>query len=298
MWQTRSRNLQKQNKELHSKIKQKDQVILTITDQNKHLTQLNKDKTLEEREKLTDRVKELEQKLVDKDNDLKLLARRLQIETKTYKNQLHAEQQKYRDLVSKLEQTHIELSRINGIPEINGKKSPRLNRLASSGKQQQQLSRLKPSKSQCSLANSNSSSNNENSLTPTLPTFFDTSQEHHDKKPDEPEKNHSKVKLFLEDHDEKIIHEIEDTDKPFFNGNHVQDNGITRLRNGNSQKSQIPKPTKLSPIHRKSQESSKKSSDTEFSDDEVEDEFLFFNENADVKTVTACPILKIDNDSL
>ena len=43
-WQTKYRNLQNQNKELISKLKAKDAHILTITDQNKHLVQLNKDK--------------------------------------------------------------------------------------------------------------------------------------------------------------------------------------------------------------------------------------------------------------
>ena len=42
--QTKSRNLQQQNKELIGKVKQKDAIILTLTDQNKHLIQLNKDK--------------------------------------------------------------------------------------------------------------------------------------------------------------------------------------------------------------------------------------------------------------
>lgn len=296
VWQTRSRNLQKQNKELLSKLKQKDQIILTITDQNKHLTQLNKDKNLEERERLAERLKELEQKLVDKDNDMKLLARRLQLETKALKGHLHTEQQKNRDLSTKLDTTHLEyITKSNGMPELNGKKSPRLNRSTTNSGRQPQLCKIKPSKSQSSLANSNGSSVNENSLTPTLPNFFDTSQEP-DKKLDESEKNHSKVKLFLEDHDEKVVQEIQDPDKNFLNGNHSQENGLNRLRNGNSQKSQIPKPTKLSPINRKSRESSKKSSDTDFSD---EDEFLFFNENAsEAKTVTAYPILKIEYDSL
>lgn len=43
-YQTKYRNLQNQNKELLNKLKQKDAQILTISDQNKHLIQLNKDK--------------------------------------------------------------------------------------------------------------------------------------------------------------------------------------------------------------------------------------------------------------
>lgn len=44
MWQARVRNLQAQNKELASRLKQKDSVLLGISDQNKHLHQLNSDK--------------------------------------------------------------------------------------------------------------------------------------------------------------------------------------------------------------------------------------------------------------
>lgn len=44
MWQARVRNLQSQNKDLVLKIKQKDSVLLGMTDQNRHLHQLNSDK--------------------------------------------------------------------------------------------------------------------------------------------------------------------------------------------------------------------------------------------------------------
>lgn len=44
MWQARVRNLQAQNKDLLLKIKQKDSVLLGMTDQNRHLHQLNSDK--------------------------------------------------------------------------------------------------------------------------------------------------------------------------------------------------------------------------------------------------------------
>jgi DNA gyrase/topoisomerase IV subunit A len=123
VWQTRCRALQCQNKELQSKIKQKDTIVLSITDQNKHLLQLNKDKNLEEREKLTERVKDLEHRLMDKDNDLKLMARRLQVDAKNHRTNLNIEQQKYRDLLSKIELSDLMLHR-----DISDKKSPKLPR--------------------------------------------------------------------------------------------------------------------------------------------------------------------------
>lgn len=44
VWQVRCRNLQSQNKELGNKLKQKDAQLLTLTDHNRHLSQLNSDK--------------------------------------------------------------------------------------------------------------------------------------------------------------------------------------------------------------------------------------------------------------
>lgn len=44
MWQIRCRNLQSQNRELGNKLKQKDTVLLTLTDHNRRLSQLNVDK--------------------------------------------------------------------------------------------------------------------------------------------------------------------------------------------------------------------------------------------------------------
>ncbi|XP_052861345.1 uncharacterized protein LOC128268327 [Anopheles cruzii] len=150
-WQTKYRNLQNQNKELNSKLKAKDAHILTITDQNKHLVQLNKDKHLEERERLADRVRYLETRLMEKDNDAKLLARRLQLETKNFKAQLQQEVLKQREMAQKLERTHHEINRLNSVIEIYEKRTPSTllkntsfllkTPKPSSGQQQQQLVR-------------------------------------------------------------------------------------------------------------------------------------------------------------
>ncbi|XP_001663879.2 lebercilin-like protein isoform X2 [Aedes aegypti] len=123
-YQTKYRNLQNQNKELLNKLKQKDAHILTISDQNKHLIQLNKDKHLEERERLAERVRDLEARLIEKDNDNKLLVRRLQLESKNFKGQLQHEVLKQREIAQKLERAHHEIQRLNSVIEIYEKRTP------------------------------------------------------------------------------------------------------------------------------------------------------------------------------
>lgn len=122
MWQSKFRSLRLQNKDLMEKLKQKDSLILAISDQNKHLSQLNKDRNLEEREKLSERLKDVESRLMDKDNDVKLLSRRLQLELKSFKVQQHQENQKYRDCYAKLERAHSEISRLTNVIESNNMK--------------------------------------------------------------------------------------------------------------------------------------------------------------------------------
>lgn len=43
-WHAKCRELQRQNKDLMVKLKHKEQVILTISDENKHFHQLNRDR--------------------------------------------------------------------------------------------------------------------------------------------------------------------------------------------------------------------------------------------------------------
>lgn len=118
IWQSKYKNLQHQNKELTFKLKQKDSQILAFSDQNKYLSQLNKDKNLEDRQKLTDQVQKMEIKLQEKDNELKLLARKLQLETKSFKIQVQMEHKRYKDAMAKLEKTKNELAVFNKLDEL------------------------------------------------------------------------------------------------------------------------------------------------------------------------------------
>ncbi|CAO1355816.1 unnamed protein product [Diamesa serratosioi] len=299
-WQTRSRNLHRQNKEMMNNIKQKDTIILTITDQNKHLLQLNRDKHLEERERLAERVKDLEQRLLDKDSDMRMLARRLQLETKSFKTNLSMEQQKYRDLLSKLEAAHFELNRT----ELCEKRGNRLGKSASN--------KLKGIKSTTSITYDNG--DNEKSMSTVLPPFNDNIELL--KKQNESMKNGSskvnaKVKLF---HDEKASddeelevdltrNKIDKSDKALTNGNgsvesnddltSVIKNGMNRARHHHQhhhhqqqsslKPSNIPKPNnKLTPMPQQQLGSTYKkttsSDDSEFSDEG----YHFFNDHANI----------------
>lgn len=289
-WQTRSRNLQRQNKEMMNNIKQKDTIILTITDQNKHLLQLNRDKNLEERERLAERVKDLEQRLLDKDTDMRMLARRLQLESKSFKTNLNMEQQKYRELFSKLEAAHFELNRT----ELSEK---RVNRLGKSP-----LNKMKGSKSTNSIIHDIADSpNHESSLTPVLPPFFDNFELHNKKHNESTVKVNAKVKLFQDEKatdDEELEidltrNKVDKSDKALTNGNgsvenaddisSVIKNGMNRARHHHQQQSSlkpsnIPKPNnKLTPMQLGSAYKKITSSDdSEFSDDG----YHFINDHA------------------
>ncbi|KAL5291083.1 LCA5 family protein [Megaselia abdita] len=118
IWQSKYKTLQQQNKELTFKMKQKDAQILAFSDQNKYLSQLNKDKNLEDRQKLTDQVQKMEIKLQEKDNEMKLLARKLQLETKSFKIQVQLEHKRYKDAMAKLEKAKNELAVFNKLDEL------------------------------------------------------------------------------------------------------------------------------------------------------------------------------------
>ncbi|KAM7358629.1 uncharacterized protein ACRADG_003527 isoform 2-T2 [Cochliomyia hominivorax] len=118
VWQTKYRNLQAANKELEQKLKQKESAILTLSDQNKYYIQLNRDKNLEDRQRLTEKLQMLETRLQEKDNDMKMMARKMQLETKQFKQQLQMEQKKNKELLMKLEKVRIELSGYRKLEEF------------------------------------------------------------------------------------------------------------------------------------------------------------------------------------
>ncbi|EDV97784.1 GH17057 [Drosophila grimshawi] len=118
VWQTKYRNVQAVNKDLEQKLKQKEAQILSLSDQNKHFSQLIKDKNLDERQKLQDKLRQLEQRLQDKDNDMKLMARKVQLESKNFRQQLLNEQKKSKEVMLKLEKARLEISGYRKLEEF------------------------------------------------------------------------------------------------------------------------------------------------------------------------------------
>ncbi|KAH8302569.1 hypothetical protein KR044_008278, partial [Drosophila immigrans] len=118
VWQTKFRNVQATNKELEAKLKQKEAQILSLSDQNRHFSQLIKDKNLDERQKLQDRLRTLEQRLQEKDNDMKLMSRKVQLEAKNYRQQLLNEQKKTKEVLLKLEKARLEMSGYRKLEEF------------------------------------------------------------------------------------------------------------------------------------------------------------------------------------
>ncbi|XP_059226802.1 lebercilin-like protein [Stomoxys calcitrans] len=118
MWQTKYRNLQAVNKDLEQKLKQKETIILSLSDQNKHYLQLSKDKHLDDRHRLTEKLQNLETRLQEKDNDIKMMARKMQLESKQAKQQLQLEQRKTKEVLMKLEKARLELSGFRKLEEL------------------------------------------------------------------------------------------------------------------------------------------------------------------------------------
>lgn len=260
------------------KIKQKDTIILAVTDQNKHLLQLNKDKNLEEREKLADRVQDLEQRLLDKDNDMKLLARRLQLDSKAFKSNLNLEQQKYRDLVSKIELSDFMLQRSD-----NGDKK-------SSKPFRQNLQAKSPPRNVTSKSASSLTNGSETSqlILPPCENGHDHKKSEDSIKNNFPRVNNN-VKLLPTDDDSEVdLTKIHSSDKA--HNRHADDEITVTIRNGMNraklQQKTTKASTKLSPLHPK-QETKKSSDDSEFSDSD----FQFFSEHNGTKMVTMSPIV-------
>lgn len=304
MWQTRCRNLQRQNKEMATKIKQKDTIILTMTDQNKQLLHLNKDKNLLERANLQDRLKELEMRLTDKENEIKLLARRLQLEAKSYKSNLHMEQQKYRDLLMKIEMSDFLLNRQEN---SNGNKKS-MKPIAKTTRNLSPSNRL-TSKSATNLSSTVSEVTSDHQLhvsSTILPPCGDAVEQNGNsgvKKVAESIKNNSptvnnNVKLMPDetrdddeinltknciDRSEKLLHIDEKCSTVDDDATITIRNGMNRARRLQQQHLKVAA-SKLAPIN--AQNGEKKSSESEFSDDDLH----FFSNHNGTRMVIVSPL--------
>ncbi|XP_017028429.1 inner centromere protein A [Drosophila kikkawai] len=182
VWQTKHRNLQAINKDLEQKLKQKEAIILSLSDQNKHYSQLNKDKNLDERQKLQEKLRSLEQRLEDKDNDMKLMARKIQLESKNFRQQLLNEQKKCKEVMLKLEKSKLEISGYRkleeytlGTDKVNPLSSGRRTKLSGVGEEPDKIDKLEKSLEMLDKAIEKNSQMEFNALTDVLEsdTYFD-----------------------------------------------------------------------------------------------------------------------------
>ncbi|XP_016999867.2 putative leucine-rich repeat-containing protein DDB_G0290503 [Drosophila takahashii] len=182
VWQTKYRNLQAANKDLELKLKQKEAIILSLSDQNKHYSQLNKDKNLDERQKLQEKLKSLEQRLEDKDNDMKLMARKVQLESKNFRQQLLNEQKKGKEVMLKLEKARLEISGYRkleeytlGTDKVNPLSSGRRTKLSGVTEEPDKIDKLEKSLEMLDKAIEKNNHSEFNALTDVLESesFFD-----------------------------------------------------------------------------------------------------------------------------
>ncbi|XP_017128235.1 lebercilin [Drosophila elegans] len=182
VWQTKYRNLQAVNKDLELKLKQKEAIILSLSDQNKHYSQLNKDKNLDERQKLQEKLKSLEQRLEDKDNDMKLMARKVQLESKNFRQQLLNEQKKGKEVMLKLEKAKLEISGYRkleeytlGTDKVNPMSAGRRTKLSGVAEEPDKIDKLEKSLEMLDKAIEKNSQSEFNALTDVLESdsFYD-----------------------------------------------------------------------------------------------------------------------------
>ncbi|KAH8257285.1 hypothetical protein KR038_006742, partial [Drosophila bunnanda] len=182
VWQTKYRNLQAINKDMEQKLKQKEAIILSLSDQNKHYSQLNKDKNLDERQKLQEKLRSLEQRLEDKDNDMKLMARKVQLESKNFRQQLLNEQKKCKEVMLKLEKSKLEISGYRkleeytlGTDKVNPLSSGRRTKLSGVNGEPDKIDKLEKSLEMLDKAIEKNSQMEFNALTDVLEsdTYFD-----------------------------------------------------------------------------------------------------------------------------
>lgn len=117
--QTRNKTLRKNIKEISDKIKIKDEEILMLKDQNKHLTNLCKNKNLEERDKLARKIEDFEIMLKDRDNTISNLNRKIAVEQKNFKYKLNAESNKNKYLQKELHKSMSQLEQLSNVVEVS-----------------------------------------------------------------------------------------------------------------------------------------------------------------------------------
>ncbi|XP_043276614.1 lebercilin [Venturia canescens] len=121
--QTKYKKLRMQHKQTCDLLKEKETEIYSLQVQNKHLTQLSKDRHLEEREKLQMRVSDLNFRIEQQQETIQTLNRKLALESKSLKHQLNAEVAKHRETQKHLNET---LEKLKNLEDLLDNREKRL----------------------------------------------------------------------------------------------------------------------------------------------------------------------------
>lgn len=116
--QEKNKMLRKTLRDITEQLKLKEDELLYVREQLKHLTALTKDRNLKEREKLTDEVQELKQKLQKSEEEISLLNRKLILESKNSKHKLNMEMTRNRQCRKELNEALTEISRLTSALEV------------------------------------------------------------------------------------------------------------------------------------------------------------------------------------
>ncbi|XP_018319467.1 lebercilin-like protein [Agrilus planipennis] len=122
--QSKNKTLRKGLKEAGEQLKAKDEEISNLREQLKHLTNLSKDRHLEEREKLAEQIDELKLKLHKSEEEITNLNRKSILDNKNYKYKINTEISKTKQYQKELQQAFNEIDKLNIMIEGNIKGQP------------------------------------------------------------------------------------------------------------------------------------------------------------------------------
>lgn len=116
--QSRNKTLRKSIKELTDQLKTKDEELNSLKDQNKHLLSLCKNKNLDEREKLNDKVEELTDRLRQSESTISVLNRKILLDSKNYKFKLNTEMNKHKQTQKDLQRALSQVEELNAVLQV------------------------------------------------------------------------------------------------------------------------------------------------------------------------------------
>lgn len=116
--QEKNKLLRRTVRELSEQLRIREDELLHVREQLKHLTSLTKDKNLKEREKLTEEVERLKDDLKKSEEQVNVLNRKLILESKTSKYKLNVEMNKHKQCQKELKEALLEIERFGLSSEV------------------------------------------------------------------------------------------------------------------------------------------------------------------------------------